>query len=186
MEPFVLNDLRYFCSAVTEEFHQLTSNWNQTADRETRVDMDAMTPDVTGVMQPAKVPLTSKDIVNSKKVIAVRKEQKRNLGKQRSFAPSMDYSPLEIDKHEPEFGPCRRKLDGIIQGMKDTSRVMALSLYLPNCDRKGFFKRKQCKPSRGRKRGICWCVDKYGVQLPGTDYSGGDIQCKDMDSSINE
>jgi len=27
--------------------------------------------------------------------------------------------------------------------MKDTSRVMALSLYLPNCDRKGFFKRKQ-------------------------------------------
>ncbi|XP_047227523.1 insulin-like growth factor-binding protein 5 [Girardinichthys multiradiatus] len=155
-------------------------------DRETRVDMDAMTPDVTGVMQSAKVPLTSKDIVNSKKVIAVRKEQKRKLGKQRSFAPSMDYSPLEIDKHEPEFGPCRRKLDGIIQGMKDTSRVMALSLYLPNCDRKGFFKRKQCKPSRGRKRGICWCVDKYGVQLPGTDYSGGDIQCKDLDSSINE
>ncbi|CAG06201.1 unnamed protein product, partial [Tetraodon nigroviridis] len=40
-------------------------------------------------------------------------------------------------------GPCRRKLDGIIQGMKDTSRIMALSLYLPNCDRKGFFKRKQ-------------------------------------------
>lgn len=27
--------------------------------------------------------------------------------------------------------------------MKDTSRVLALSLYLPNCDRKGFFKRKQ-------------------------------------------
>lgn len=45
--------------------------------------------------------------------------------------------------------------------------------------------RPQCKPSRGRKRGICWCVDKYGVQLPGTDYSGGDIQCKDLDSSNN-
>lgn len=44
----------------------------------------------------------------------------------------------------------------------------------------------QCKPSRGRKRGICWCVDKYGVMLPGTDYSGGDIQCKDLESSINE
>ena len=43
----------------------------------------------------------------------------------------------------------------------------------------------QCKPSRGRKRGICWCVDKYGVQLPGTDYSGGDIQCKDLESSSN-
>uniref|UniRef100_A0A096M5Q6 Insulin-like growth factor-binding protein 5 n=1 Tax=Poecilia formosa TaxID=48698 RepID=A0A096M5Q6_POEFO len=121
-----------------------------------------------------------------KKVIAVRKEQKRKLGKQRSFSSGVDYSPMDIDKHEPEFGPCRRKLDGIIQKMKDTSRVMALSLYLPNCDRKGFFKRKQCKPSRGRKRGICWCVDKYGVMLPGTDYSGGDIQCKDLESSINE
>ncbi|KAG7276454.1 hypothetical protein CRUP_014113 [Coryphaenoides rupestris] len=107
--------------------------------------------------------------------LAVRKEQKRKQGKQKSLGPLPDYSPLPIDKHEPEFGPCRRKLDGIIQGMKDTSRVMALSLYLP----------KQCKPSRGRKRGICWCVDKYGVQLPGTDYSGGDIQCKDLESSTN-
>lgn len=62
-----------------------------------------MTPDVTGVVQPAKVPLHPKDIVNSKKVIAVRKEQKRKLGKQRSFSTSVDYSPMDIDKHEPEF-----------------------------------------------------------------------------------
>lgn len=144
---------------------------------------DPAVPELADDMQPAKVPLLPKDIVNSKKVHALRKEQKRKLGKQRSMGSPLDYSPLPIDKHEPEFGPCRRKLDGIIQGMKDTSRVMALSLYLPNCDRKGFFKRKQCKPSRGRKRGICWCVDKYGVQLPGTDYSGGDIQCKDLESS---
>lgn len=47
------------------------------------------------------------------------------------------------------------------------------------------FSGSQCKPSRGRKRGICWCVDKYGVQLPGTDYSGGDIQCKDLENSNN-
>uniref|UniRef100_A0A3P8WIV6 Insulin-like growth factor-binding protein 5 n=1 Tax=Cynoglossus semilaevis TaxID=244447 RepID=A0A3P8WIV6_CYNSE len=135
--------------------------------------------------QPAKVPLLPKDIVNSKKVNALRKEQKRKLGRQRSMGSAVDYPTLPIDKHEPEFGPCRRKLDGILQQMKDTSRVLALSLYLPNCDRKGFFKRKQCKPSRGRKRGICWCVDKYGIQLPGTDYSGGDIQCKDLESSNN-
>ncbi|KAI9535088.1 hypothetical protein NQZ68_007177 [Dissostichus eleginoides] len=154
-------------------------------DRESREHEDTITTEITEELQPAKVPLLPKDIVNSKKVLALRKEQRRKLGKQRSIGSPMDYSPLPIDKHEPEFGPCRRKLDGIIQGMKDTSRVMALSLYLPNCDRKGFFKRKQCKPSRGRKRGICWCVDKYGVQLPGTDYSGGDIQCKDLENSNN-
>ncbi|XP_026127021.1 insulin-like growth factor-binding protein 5 isoform X2 [Carassius auratus] len=124
------------------------------------------------------------DVINSMKNAAVRKDKKKQLEKHRSLV-LMDYSPLPLDKHEPEFGPCRRKLDGIIQSMKDTSRVMALSLYLPNCDRKGFFKRKQCKPSRGRKRGICWCVDKYGVQLPGTDYSGGNIQCKDLENSNN-
>jgi len=43
-------------------------------------------------------------------------------------------------------GPCGRRLDNLIQSMKDTSRVLALSLYIPNCDKKGFFKRKQvCK-----------------------------------------
>ncbi|KAI7808789.1 insulin-like growth factor-binding protein 5b isoform X1 [Triplophysa rosa] len=135
--------------------------------------------------QPPKIPLYPKpDVINSKKHAAVRKDKKKQTEKQRFVGP-LDYSPNPIDKHEPEFGPCRRKLDGIIQSMKDTSRVMALSLYLPNCDRKGFFKRKQCKPSRGRKRGICWCVDKYGAQLPGTDYSGGNIQCKDLENSNN-
>lgn len=41
----------------------------------------------------------------------------------------------------------------------------------------------QCKPSRGRKRGLCWCVDKYGMKLPGTDYLSGDLQCHAFDSS---
>ncbi|XP_059418478.1 insulin-like growth factor-binding protein 5b isoform X2 [Carassius carassius] len=131
-----------------------------------------------------KPPHPSIDVIHNRKNAAVLKDKKKQQEKHRLLV-SMDYSPLPIDKHEPEFGPCRRKLDGIIQSMKDTSRVMALSLYLPNCDRKGFFKRKQCKPSRGRKRGICWCVDKYGVQLPGTDYSGGNIQCKDLENSNN-
>ncbi|XP_052004089.1 insulin-like growth factor-binding protein 5b isoform X2 [Xyrauchen texanus] len=131
-----------------------------------------------------KPPHPSIDVINSRKHAAVRKDKKKQQEKLRSLGP-MDYSPVPIDKHEPEFGPCRRRLDGIIQNMKDTSRVMALSLHLPNCDRKGFYKRKQCKPSLGRKRGICWCVDKYGVQLPGTDYSGGNIQCKDLENSNN-
>uniref|UniRef100_A0A667WLE0 Insulin-like growth factor binding protein 5a n=1 Tax=Myripristis murdjan TaxID=586833 RepID=A0A667WLE0_9TELE len=98
---------------------------------------------------------------------------------------NLDYSPLTPDKLQPEFGPCRRRLDNLIQSMKDTSQVFALTLYVPNCDKKGFFKRKQCKPSRGRKRGICWCVDRFGVRLPGIDYSGGDLQCKELDSNSN-
>lgn len=38
--------------------------------------------------------------------------------------------------------------------------------------------RPQCRPSKGRKRGFCWCVDKYGQPLPGYDARGeGDVQC---------
>lgn len=105
-------------------------------------------------------------------------------------------------------GPCRRRLDNLLQSMKDTSRVLALSLYIPNCDKKGFFKRRQvrtrlathllasfsaadpvvcrqCKPSRGRRRGICWCVDRFGVKIPGVNYAGGDLQCREHESSSN-
>ncbi|MBN3308439.1 insulin-like growth factor-binding protein 5b [Amia ocellicauda] len=157
---------------------------HQPIDRESREREDPVTAEITDDLLPAKVPLHPKDSIRGKKVEALRKEKKRLQEKSRSVAYSVDYSPIPNDKHEPELGPCRRKLDGIIQKIKkDTSRVMAQHLYLPNCDRKGFFKRKQCKPSLGRKRGICWCVDKYGVQLPGTDYSGGDIQCKDLENS---
>ncbi|XP_040214133.1 insulin-like growth factor-binding protein 5 [Rana temporaria] len=84
---------------------------------------------------------------------------------------------------ESEMGPCRRQMETVMQDMKMSHRVYPRAFYIPNCDRKGFFKRKQCKPSRGRKRGICWCVDKYGLKLPGSDYAAGDLQCHSFDSS---
>lgn len=43
----------------------------------------------------------------------------------------------------------------------------------------------QCKPSRGRRRGICWCVDRFGAKIPGINYAGGDLQCKDVESGSN-
>ncbi|XP_053215741.1 insulin-like growth factor-binding protein 3 isoform X2 [Podarcis raffonei] len=40
-----------------------------------------------------------------------------------------------------------------------------------------------CRPSRGRKRGYCWCVDKYGQRLPGYDGKGkGDVHCYNLES----
>ena len=62
-----------------------------------------MAPDMAEDLPPAKVPILPKDILKSKKDHAVRKELKRKQGKQRSLGPPMDYSPLPIDKHEPEF-----------------------------------------------------------------------------------
>ncbi|MED6254971.1 hypothetical protein ATANTOWER_002815 [Ataeniobius toweri] len=132
-----------------------------------------------------KVPLYG-DHISSRKVYAMKqaKDRKKYLAKLRS-TNNRELSPANLDKVEPEFGPCKRKLDTLIHSMKDTSRVLTLSLYVPNCDKKGFFKRKQCKPSRGRKRGICWCVDRFGDKIPGINSAGGELHCKDLDSINN-
>ncbi|KAM4710606.1 insulin-like growth factor-binding protein 5a [Anableps anableps] len=132
-----------------------------------------------------KVPLYG-DHISSRKEHAVRraKDHKKYLSK---LTPTNNRElPLpSVDKVESEFGPCKRELDTLIHSMKDTSRVLSVSLYIPNCDKKGFFKRKQCKPSRGRKRGICWCVDRFGQRVAGSNSAGGELQCKDLDSINN-
>ncbi|XP_044044335.1 insulin-like growth factor-binding protein 5a [Siniperca chuatsi] len=146
---------------------------------------DAMLPVPESMLPQTKVPLYG-DHISRRKAQAMQhaKDRKKQLSKLGPTRNS-DFSPLSLDKLEPEFGPCRRRLDNLIQSMKDTSRVLSLSLHIPNCDKKGFFKRKQCKPSLGRRRGICWCVDRFGVKIHGINYAGGDLQCKDLDSSSN-
>ncbi|XP_024918362.1 insulin-like growth factor-binding protein 5a isoform X2 [Cynoglossus semilaevis] len=146
----------------------------------------ALLPVPESVVPQTKVPIFGRDPISSRKAQAMKqaKDRKKQVARLGS-SPNLEFPPLSVDKLDPEFGPCRRRLDNLIQSMKDSSRVLALSLYIPNCDKKGFFKRKQCKPSRGRKRGICWCVDRFGVKIPGINYTGGDLQCKDLDSSSN-
>uniref|UniRef100_A0A3Q0R130 Insulin-like growth factor-binding protein 5 n=1 Tax=Amphilophus citrinellus TaxID=61819 RepID=A0A3Q0R130_AMPCI len=147
-------------------------------------DPRSLSSEITCKLARHLVPLYGGHI-NSRKAQAMKqaKDRKKQLAK---LAPASNLAPLSIDKLDPDFGPCRRRLDNLIQNMKDTSQVFALSLYIPNCDKKGFFKRKQCKPSRGRKRGICWCVDRFGVKIPGINYAGGELQCKDLDNNSNE
>lgn len=39
----------------------------------------------------------------------------------------------------------------------------------------------QCSPSKGRRRGYCWCVDKYGQPIPG--YDGKEkVHCINMET----
>ncbi|XP_062858252.1 insulin-like growth factor-binding protein 3 [Trichomycterus rosablanca] len=76
-------------------------------------------------------------------------------------------------KRETEYGPCRREMESILKSLKITSVLNPRFFRIPNCDRKGFYKKKQCRPSKGHKRGQCWCVDKYGQSLPG--YEGKEL-----------
>uniref|UniRef100_A0A8C2WJ95 Insulin like growth factor binding protein 3 n=1 Tax=Cyclopterus lumpus TaxID=8103 RepID=A0A8C2WJ95_CYCLU len=67
--------------------------------------------------------------------------------------------------------------------LKITDILNPRGFRIPNCDKKGFYKRKQCRPSKGRKRGFCWCVDKYGQPLPGfSEKERGDGQYYNSES----
>ncbi|CAB1428783.1 unnamed protein product [Pleuronectes platessa] len=131
----------------------------------------------TGPLRPPLLPFFP-----SAKSEVLRQEQQRRT---QSFKMEELPGPLLTDqqnfsletKQEPEYGPCRREIESILSTLKITDILNPRGFRIPNCDKKGFYKKKQCRPSKGRKRGFCWCVDKYGQPLPGFDgKERGDTQ----------
>lgn len=46
--------------------------------------------------------------------------------------------------------------------------VLCLDGYIPDCDIQGFYRPTQCHT----KMGICWCVDKHGIEFDNTRTRG--------------
>ncbi|XP_019409774.1 PREDICTED: insulin-like growth factor-binding protein 5 [Crocodylus porosus] len=128
--------------------------------------------------------------LSEQKAEALKKDRRKKLTSSKfvGAAENTAHPRVAAPELRPEFelGPCRRQMEASLQELKTSQRMIPRAVHLPNCDRKGFYKRKQCKPSRGRKRGLCWCVDKYGLKLPGSGYVSGDLQCHHFDSSNTE
>ncbi|XP_044056900.1 insulin-like growth factor-binding protein 3 [Siniperca chuatsi] len=101
-----------------------------------------------------------------------------------SGGANMDMHNFSLEnKRETEYGPCRREMESILSSLKISNVLNPRGFRIPNCDRKGFYKKKQCRPSKGRRRGYCWCVDKYGQPLPGYDgRERGETQCYNLES----
>ncbi|XP_068176079.1 insulin-like growth factor-binding protein 3 [Antennarius striatus] len=97
---------------------------------------------------------------------------------------NMDVHNFSLEnKRETEYGPCRREMESILSSLKISNVLNPRGFRIPNCDRKGFYKKKQCRPSKGRRRGYCWCVDKYGQPLPGFEgRERGEMQCYNLES----
>ncbi|KAJ8395417.1 hypothetical protein AAFF_G00031510 [Aldrovandia affinis] len=126
------------------------------------------------------------------KVDVIKREQSK---KTQSYKVESVSSGINADmqnfslesKREAEYGPCRREMESILNSLKITNVLNPRGFRIPNCDKKGFYKKKQCRPSKGRKRGYCWCVDKYGQPLPGYDgKERGEAQCYNMESKTEE
>uniref|UniRef100_A0A3P8X7L3 Insulin-like growth factor-binding protein 3 n=1 Tax=Esox lucius TaxID=8010 RepID=A0A3P8X7L3_ESOLU len=102
----------------------------------------------------------------------IKKEQNK---KSQSYKVESVSGGLHIDIHnfslenkrENEYGPCRREMESILTSLKISHVLNPQGFRIPNCDKKGFYKKKQCRPSKGRKRGYCWCVDKYACPTQG-------------------
>ncbi|VFV25218.1 insulin-like growth factor binding [Lynx pardinus] len=158
------------------------------AERDSREHEEPTTSEMAEETYSPKIFRPKHTRISELKAEAVKKDRRKKLtqskfvgGAENTAHPRVISAP-EM-RQESEQGPCRRHMEASLQELKGSPRMVPRAVYLPNCDRKGFYKRKQCKPSRGRKRGICWCVDKYGMKLPGMEYVDGDFQCHTFDSS---
>ncbi|AWP03000.1 putative insulin-like growth factor-binding protein 3 [Scophthalmus maximus] len=84
-----------------------------------------------------------------------------------------DPAPTE----DPEEAPCRKLLTTLIQGLDAHLFKSNHDIYMPNCDKLGFFRKKQCWSSRGKQRGRCWCVDKNGMPASSNTKHKGSLSC---------
>ncbi|KAG5274861.1 hypothetical protein AALO_G00140960 [Alosa alosa] len=74
-------------------------------------------------------------------------------------------------------GPCRKQLNSILQGLELKIIQSDQAIYIPNCDRRGFYRKKQCRSSRGMQRGQCWCVSETGAAMPSRTAEDGTVSC---------
>ncbi|XP_036376546.1 insulin-like growth factor-binding protein 3 [Megalops cyprinoides] len=154
---------------VTEEEQITNSTGSQGLESTHRV------PEAMGPPHHAKGDVIKKD--QSKKSQSYKVESVSS-----GLSTDMQNFSLE-SKRETEYGPCRREMESVLNSLKITNVLNPRGFRIPNCDKKGFYKKKQCRPSKGRKRGYCWCVDKYGQPLPGYDgKERGDPQCYNLES----
>ncbi|XP_024126463.1 insulin-like growth factor-binding protein 6 [Oryzias melastigma] len=74
---------------------------------------------------------------------------------------SADPSPAK----EQNEAPCRKLLTTLMRGLHAHVFQSHHDIYMPNCDKRGFFRKKQCWSSGGKWRGKCWCVDENGTPI---------------------
>ncbi|KAK2862258.1 hypothetical protein Q5P01_001791 [Channa striata] len=78
---------------------------------------------------------------------------------------------------DPDEAPCRKLLTTLIQGLDAHLFKSDHDIYMPNCDKRGFFRKKQCWSSRGKQRGNCWCVNENGMPVASNTKKKGSLNC---------
>ncbi|KAM6919260.1 insulin-like growth factor-binding protein 1 [Xenentodon cancila] len=78
-------------------------------------------------------------------------------------------------------GPCHIELHAALDLIASSQQKLGdkfTTFYLPNCDKHGFYKAKQCESSLVGPPARCWCVSAWnGKKLPGSSDLVGDADC---------
>lgn len=79
-------------------------------------------------------------------------------------------------------GPCHTELHtalDVIANSQQNQGEKFTTFYLPNCDKHGFYKAKQCESSLVGPPARCWCVLSWnGKRIPGSGDLLGDSDCQ--------
>ncbi|XP_029938342.1 insulin-like growth factor-binding protein 1a isoform X2 [Salarias fasciatus] len=80
-----------------------------------------------------------------------------------------------------EQGPCHLELQIALDKIATAQQKVGDKLtrfYLPNCDKHGLYKPKQCESSLDGQRGRCWCVNSWnGKKILGSTDLPADAEC---------
>uniref|UniRef100_A0A8C6PUE1 Thyroglobulin type-1 domain-containing protein n=1 Tax=Nothobranchius furzeri TaxID=105023 RepID=A0A8C6PUE1_NOTFU len=93
--------------------------------------------------------------------------------------PTPTENPNEVNYfvYFSKRAPCRKLLTTLTKGLEAHLFKSHHEIYMPNCDKRGFFKKKQCWSSRGKQRGKCWCVDEDGTPIAPKNKQKGSLSC---------
>ncbi|CAJ1072365.1 insulin-like growth factor-binding protein 1 [Xyrichtys novacula] len=78
-------------------------------------------------------------------------------------------------------GPCHIELHAALDMIASSQQKLGekfTTFYLPNCDKYGFYKAKQCESSLVGPPARCWCVSSWnGKKIPGSSDLLSDSEC---------
>ncbi|XP_071005895.1 insulin-like growth factor-binding protein 1 [Oncorhynchus clarkii lewisi] len=96
---------------------------------------------------------------------------------------SMKAKVSAIRKKLAEQAPCQVELQRALEKIAESQQKLGDNLtrfYLPNCNKHGLYKAKQCESSLDGQRGRCWCVSSWnGKKIPGSTDLSGDAECSE-------
>ncbi|XP_016384488.1 insulin-like growth factor-binding protein 1 [Sinocyclocheilus rhinocerous] len=84
-----------------------------------------------------------------------------------------------IRKKLIQQGPCHTELHASLDLITESQQMLGekfTSFYLPNCDKHGFYKAKQCETSLEGQPPRCWCVSSWNGKRIREDLAS-DSQC---------